>query len=220
MFKTREEMHEALQNIVDLYDNNEVIKVFNTKNNVAIFVIDMINDFNFTSAMKNPLAVKIIPKLADMLKKANNSGKKIYHVNEAHTEDSIEFLNFAPHGKKGTEGAEIVEELKKVPYERIFYKNSTNGIHNDDIKKWINENPQIDTVVVAGVLADMCALQFAIGLKTYCNEINKKMNVIIPLELVETSDFEGHNRDLFYYMALEFMAQGGMEIVKNIDFED
>lgn len=220
MLKTREEMLKALQNIVDLYDNNEVIKVFNTENNVAIFVIDMINDFNFTSAMKNPLAVKIIPKIADMLNKANKNGKKIYHVNEAHTDESIEFLTFAHHGKKGTQGAEIVAELKNVPYERIFYKNSTNGIHNEGIKKWINENPQIDTIVVVGVLADMCALQFAIGVKTYCNEINKKMNVVIPYELVETSDFEGHNRDLFYYMALEFMAQGGMEIVKNIEFED
>ena len=220
MLKTRKEMHNELDRIVNCYDNNKIIKVFSKDENVDVFVVDMINDFNFTSAMKNPLAVKIIPKLAYMLNKANKSGKKIYHVNEAHTEDSIEFLTFARHGEKGTKGAEIVEEIKRIPYDRIFYKNSTNGSHNEAIKQWLNEHPELDTIVVAGVLADMCVLQFAIGIKTYCNEINRKMNVVIPLELIETSEYEGHNRDLFYYMALEFMAQGGMEIVKNIDFEE
>lgn len=219
MLKTKVEMNNALENIVDFYDNNKIIKEIGKNEKAAVFVVDMINDFNFTSDMQNPLAIKIIPKLSKMLTNANLSGKKIYHVNEAHTEESIEFLTFARHGEIGTQGAKIVAELEKVPYEEIFYKNSTNGIHNDKIKKWINENPEIDTIIICGVLADMCVLQFASGVKTYCNQINRKMNVVIPKELVETSDFEGHNRDLFYYMALEFMAQGGIEIVNNIKFE-
>lgn len=219
MKKSKEEMHNALQEVVNTYDNNQKVPVINRESNVAIFVVDMINDFTFTSVFQNPLAVELIPKLEKFLKKASDKGKTIFHINEAHSKESVEFLTFPEHGVKGSKGAEIVEQLKKIPYERVFFKNSTNGIHNNNIKKWIDEHPQIDTIIVTGVLADMCVMQFVIGAKTYCNEINRDVKFIVPLELVETSEYEGHNRDLFYYMALEFMSQGGINIVKNIDFE-
>ena len=218
MFKDMKETFEALEHIIKKYDKSEEFATITKEDKVVVFDVDMIFDFVYTSLMKNPLAEKIIPKIARFLENARENGSKVAHVVEAHTTDSLELKTFARHGIKGTQGATLVDPIKAVPYDEIFYKNSTNGFHNEKIKDWLNNHPEINVVVITGVLTDMCVFQFAISLKTYCNQINRKMRVIIPYELVETSDYEGHNRDLFYYISLEMMAQAGIEIVKNVDF--
>ena len=218
MLKSKKEMFVALEKIVQKYDDNENIIVITKDDKATVFNVDMINDFVYTSLMKNPLAEKIIPKIVNFLNKAKKFGCEVNHINEAHTENSLELETFAKHGIKGTQGARIVDPIRAIPYNQIFYKNSTNGFHNEKVKEWLDKHPETNVVVITGVLTDMCVFQFAISLKTYCNQINRNMRVIIPYDLVETSDYEGHNRDLFYYVSLEMMAQAGIEVVKNVDF--
>ncbi len=218
MLKGMNETFEALEHIIKKYDKCEEVAKIAKDKKVVVFDVDMIYDFVYTSLMKNPLAEKIIPKIVAFLEKTIKNDGKIVHVIEAHTPDSLELKTFAKHGIMGTQGAMLVDQIKAVPYDEIFYKNSTNGFHNEKIKKWLNAHPEINVAVITGVLTDMCVFQFAITLKTYCNQINRNMRVIIPYELVETSDYEGHNRDLFYYVSLEMMAQAGIEVVKNVDF--
>lgn len=219
MKKSKEDMIRALTNVVEYYDNNQIVEVFNKNDEVAIIVVDMINDFVFTSLMQNPLAIPIIPRIKNVLRNFNKFNKKVIHINEAHEEKAVEFESFPPHGVKGTNGAKIVEELIDIPYDNIFYKNSTNGMHIEDLRKWFDMHSDIKKIVIVGVCADICVLQFALGIKTYCNQFNRKLDVIIPYELVETYEADGHNRDLFYYMSLELAAQVGIKIVKNIEFK-
>lgn len=206
----------------DMIRNNlseDTIRVINKNEKAAVFNVDMINDFTRTSLMQNPLAVNIIPSIERMLKQCEKSGNKIYHICEAHTKDSLELNNFPQHGIIGTKGAELVDELSDIKYEEIFYKNSTNGFHNLQLRELATNMKDVDIVVFSGVLTDMCVLQAAISLKTFFNDINRDVDVVIATECVETYNAPDHNRDLFHYMALEFARQAGIKIVKNIEFE-
>ncbi len=188
------------------------------EDNVAVFVIDMINDFTYTSLLKNPLAVKKIPAIAKLLKKFQENCKPMYAVNDNHTRGSVELDDFPPHGIATTYGASIVDELKDFKYEKTFTKNSTNGAIIKDVQNWLEEHKEITKIVVCGVLTDICIMQFAMTIKALCNQVDRKLEVIVPEECVESYEAEGHNRDVYHFMSLIFMQQVGCKIVKNVEF--
>ena len=210
-------MHKALDSIVKAVDNVKELYTIFTKGDTAVFMIDMLDDFH-TGALGNKYVDYIIEPMKEFLQNAKKNNVVVNAVNDAHTEESIEFETFYKHSIIGTDGANIIADLREIEFDNVFYKNSTNGFHNQDVVNWLNENKQITKIVVIGVLTDMCVFQFALNLKTYCNQINRHMEVIIPTNLVETSEYEGHNRELFSYMSLEFMRQAGINVVKEVNF--
>ncbi|MDO4282034.1 MAG: isochorismatase family cysteine hydrolase [Clostridia bacterium] len=218
-----EKMMNALKAIKTKYEKNETAVIIKNDGTTATFVVDMINDFNYTSLMANPLAVKLIKPLSCFLCAFTNGGKKsdnLIHLNEGHTAESLEFHEYPEHGVLGTDGAKLVSGIIEFPCERIIYKNSTNGFHVDAVKEWLLSHPNIKRIVVCGVLSDICVMQFVLAIKTYCNQINREMEVIVPEHLVESYEAEEHNRDLFYYMSLEIMAQAGCIIANEVKVEN
>ena len=71
-------------------------------------------------------------------------------------------------------------------------------------------------IVVCGVCTDICVMQFCLTLKTLCNQADRPMEVMVPVNAVETYDAPGHNAELCGSVALQLMAQAGITLVKEI----
>lgn len=189
------------------------------KENTAIVVIDMVKGFVHEGILSSPRIVSIIDPIASLIKKTEGY-KKIFFLDE-HEETSVEFKAYAKHCLRGTSEAELIDELKREvkDYEStmMIRKNSTNGFHAPDFKKWLEKNEEnIKNYIVVGCEADICVSHFATTLKTYFNQNNLDRRIIVPIHGVETFDFGTHSGDLMKIIALWEMQSNGIEIVEEI----
>ncbi len=56
---------------------------------------------------------------------------------------------------KGTEGWEIISQLKNMPYDHLVEKNLPGSFTGTDLESWLREN-EIDTVTISGYMTQMC----------------------------------------------------------------
>lgn len=189
------------------------------KDRTALFVVDMVNGFVYSGALASPRVAAIVENVVDLNKKMKGY-KKVFFL-DTHDENSLEFRSFPMHCIKGEFEAELIPELKTKDSEgqETFYieKNSTNGFHSDEFKQWIKTyEDKVDNYVITGCVTDICVLQFALTLKTYFNEKNKSVRLIVPANTVETYDGGSHDGDLINLFALYNMHTSGIEIVDKI----
>ncbi|HKM00913.1 MAG: cysteine hydrolase [Tissierellia bacterium] len=189
------------------------------KDRTALFVVDMVNGFVYSGALASPRVAAIVENVVDLNKKMKGY-KKVFFL-DTHDENSLEFRSFPMHCIKGEFEAELIPELKTKDSEgqETFYieKNSTNGFHSDGFKQWIKTyEDKVDNYVITGCVTDICVLQFALTLKTYFNEKNKSVRLIVPANTVETYDGGSHDGDLINLFALYNMHTSGIEIVDKI----
>lgn len=189
------------------------------KDRTALFVVDMVNGFVYSGALASPRVAAIVENVVDLNKKMKGY-KKVFFL-DTHDENSLEFRSFPMHCIKGEFEAELIPELKTKDSEgqETFYieKNSTNGFHSDGFKQWIKTyEDKVDNYVITGCVTDICVLQFVLTLKTYFNEKNKSVRLIVPANTVETYDGGSHDGDLINLFALYNMHTSGIEIVDKI----
>ncbi len=146
--------------------------------------------------------------------------KKVYFV-DSHKEDCIEFKAYPAHCVENTVEEELIDSLKEAVEKEenitIVKKNSTNGFHAPDFKKWLEGNiNEVDNFVIVGCVTDICVLQFALTLKTYFNQEEMDKRVIVPENCVETFHIPGHDGDEMNYFALSLMLSNGIEVVEEI----
>lgn len=189
------------------------------RDTTALFVVDMVKGFVYTGPLASPRVAGIVENIV-ALNKRMKGWKKVFFL-DSHEKDSLEFMNFPSHCLRGDQEAELIDDLKTEDSEgpETFYieKNSTNGFHSQGFKVWLKEyEDQVDTYVVAGCVTDICVQQFAITLKTYFNEKNKPVRVILPANAVETYSFGSHEGDLINLLALYNMHICGIEVIDKI----
>lgn len=179
-----------------------------------LLVIDMVNGFVKEGALADRQINNITPNIIKLIEEYINNNDDIISIQEGHTQNSKEFENFPAHCILETEEAELIEEL--MPYRdkmKLIRKNSTSGFITEDFMKYIQENKdKITEVVLTGCCTDLCVMNFAIPLKTYINEHNLDIRVIIYKNAVETYDAPMHNRDEYNDIAFKIMKQNGIEI--------
>ncbi len=183
------------------------------KDRTALFVVDMVNGFVYSGALASPRVAAIVENVVDLNKKMKGY-KKVFFL-DTHDENSLEFRSFPMHCIKG----EYEAETKDSESEETVYieKNCTNGFHAEGFKEWIKTyEDKVDNYVVTGCVTDICVLQFALTLKTYFNEKNKDVRLIVPTNVVETYDGGTHKGDLINLFALYNMYVCGIEIVDKI----
>lgn len=126
----------------------------------AILVIDMLEDFIREEApLEVPETRKIIPFLQKELKKAREKGIYIIYVCDAHKKDDIEFRKYGwlPHCIKGTEGANIIEDLKPEKGDIILEKKTYSGFYKTKLDKILKEN-NIKNLYLTGCVTHICVL--------------------------------------------------------------
>lgn len=155
-----------------------------------VLVVDMIEAFCRIGYLANPRAVKIIPRIEDLLRRKEKEGWKIIFLADNHEPDDEEFKMFPVHAVHGTKEIEVVQELQKFISNgaMVIHKNRYSGFYGTGLEKIIaREKPE--TVIVVGVCTDICVHYSAAELR------NRNYNVVIPRDAVETYDAPGHSAD-------------------------
>jgi len=185
----------------------------------GLVIVDMINGFVKKGVLADPFIGTITPEIVRLAKGYMENGDKVFAFRDAHDENCAEFGAFPPHCVKGTPEVELVDELKAVEgleqYAQIIDKNSTSGFVAPGFLEAIKG---LDEIAIVGCCTDICIMNLAIPLKNWYNQFNIDANVVVPENAVETYNIPGvHERDEWNQMAMKFMKQAGVEIVKCIE---
>lgn len=192
---------------------------FNIDNKTVLFVIDMNNGFAKKGALYSERVEKIIPEIVHTVNICANLNAPIISFTDSHNKDSIEFKEYPEHCLKNTDESELVEELNVFKDKMIVIpKNSTNCFLEDrtqvEVKKLIDSGYK--NWVVTGCCTDICIKQFSETLKTYFNKENLDLNVIVPINAVETYDAPMHNADAMNLFSIAEMQMNGIKIVNKL----
>lgn len=125
------------------------------KNNTAILVVDMLNDF-VTGALKCDRGLKIVPKTAQLLEGARKAGVPVIFCNDAHLKGiDHELKLWGDHAIAGTKGAEVIPELELCDKDYVVPKRRYSGFFYTDLDLLLHELG-VDTVVMTGLHTHMC----------------------------------------------------------------
>lgn len=186
----------------------------------ALYMIDMNNGFVNFGAMANPKYNELVPEQLKMIEKFRKENEMINFILEAHDENAIEFKNYPAHCIKGTKEAELIPEFineQNKENTRTYYKNSINGMLNRNLQKEIKTLKNLREIVVEGVCADLCVMDFARTYLRYLDEINKEATMFVVKQAIDTFDALEHNREEWINIACKVMEQAGAIIVENIE---
>ncbi len=164
----------------------------------AIIVVDMINDF-VTGKLGSPRAQKIVPIIANLLKKARKQGVPIIYLRDAHTATDSEMRIWGQHAMKGTEGSEIVPQLRPEKDDIVIEKNWYSGFIDTELPE-VLKRLGADTLIILGVSTDIC-VQNNVGHAYFSG-----YKTIVPLDCTASID-EAAQEQAIKYMKNIYGAQ-------------
>ncbi|MEE8167860.1 MAG: isochorismatase family cysteine hydrolase [Candidatus Hydrothermarchaeales archaeon] len=127
----------------------------------ALLVIDMLKDFvEEDGSLPVPDAKKLIEPINKVLQEFRENREPVIFVCDSHDEDDREFKAWPKHAVTGTKGAEIIEELDKREEDVVVKKKRYSAFYNTDLEEILKDR-SVDTLVLTGVLTDICVLHTA-----------------------------------------------------------
>lgn len=210
----------SIKSIEKIYDNISQkedldLNKINIEKTVLV-IVDMINGFVRCGALKSERIEDIIQGIVKVQKHFKENGGKIISFIDSHSENAKEFSSYPPHCIKGSGEDEVLSEIKQVGGYLEINKNSTNGFVEKEFKHFLDENQNITDFIVVGCCTDICVMQFVTTLKNYFNTENKHVNIIVPINCVETFDLDSHSGDMIDLLSLQLMEWAGAKIVSSI----
>ena len=165
------------------------------KHKYAVIVIDMLNDF-VTGPIASPRVNHIIEPIKRLCAEARAKGVPVVYANDSHTpEVDKEFKVWGPHAVEGTEGAEVIDELKPEKGDYIVPKKTYSAFFSTPLELILRELG-VDTVIITGWQADCCCRH------TSADAFFRGFGIVVPKETTDTTTEEGY--------------VGGLEYIKNI----
>ncbi|OKY78718.1 MAG: Nicotinamidase-like protein [Candidatus Methanohalarchaeum thermophilum] len=173
---------------------------------MAVLVIDMLKDFvEEGSPLEVPKSRDIIDDIKDLVDDKRENGDEIIYVADRHRPDDSEFEDYPSHAIKGTEGAEIIDELEPKEEDTLIEKRRFSGFFRTDLDLTLREK-NVDELILTGILTDICILHTAAGARM------RNYDVIVPKECVAALDKESHN---FALNHIEEVLGGKVKTLKN-----
>lgn len=194
------------------------VKEFCIDNKSVLFVIDMNNGFAKSGPLSSKRVEKLIPSIVEDVEIFNSFNNPIIAFTDSHKNECLEFKSYPIHCLENSYESEIVDEIKQFNDIMIIKKSSTNAFLEEETKKYIDSfvRDGYKNFVLCGCITEVCVKQFAQTLKAYLNVINKDINVIVPINSVDTYDSPEHNADIINLFSFYEMNSCGIKIVKNI----
>lgn len=157
----------------------------------AVVIIDLINEF-VTGNFGNPRAQAVVLRTEKLLKAARETGATVVYVTDSHLpEVDHEFEIWGPHAEKGTEGAEIVPELKPRKNEIHLQKRRYSAFYATGLDSYLREL-NIEEVVLVGVLTNICIQHSA------ADAFFRGYKVTVPVDCVDALTDEEQECSLNY----------------------
>jgi nicotinamidase-related amidase len=129
----------------------------------VLLIIDMLNDFMVEGGTLycGMDSRKIIPFIEKKIEEYRASGGRIVYVCDAHAQNDKEFGMFEKHAVKGSEGAEVIDELEPRPEDVVIEKTTVKPFYGTELAMLLKEiNPT--EVGVVGVCTSICIME-AVG---------------------------------------------------------
>ena len=186
----------------------------------ALYMIDMNNGFVNFGNMANPKYNELVNEQLKLVNKFRKENQLVNFVLEGHTTDSIEFDSYPSHCVLGTKEAELIPEFineQNKENTRTYYKNSINGMLNRNLQDDIKSKDNLNEIVIGGVCADLCVMDFARTFSRYLDEINRRAKIFVVENTIDTYDSLEHNREEWMDIAKKVMTQAGIIMVPNIE---
>jgi nicotinamidase/pyrazinamidase len=174
----------------------------------AIVVVDMLKD-NLKESSRNPYygeGKAIIPNLQRLLGESRRRGFPIIFACDSFLEGDFIFKGrMRVHSLRGTQGAEVVDDLKPEPTDVILPKRRFSAFFKTDLDQTLR-TLGVDTVVVTGVTTEVCVLM------TVMDGLSHDFSAIILEDCTASRDEEFHQgclrlyRDFALYPLLRIMT--------------
>ena len=153
-----------------------------------------------------------IPRLIQMNEYFLHSRRLFIY--DTHSFQSSEFKTFPEHCATRDEQS-VIEELDRFLLgATVIEKNGTNPFFCPEYLKWIAENKDVINYVIGGSMTDLCVMQYALSLKAYANQNNKKLNVVVLENATQSFNTEAHDGNVMHRFALYNMMLNGVIIAE------
>jgi len=164
----------------------------------ALLVIDMLNDFVREGApLEVPETRRVIPAIKREIENARKSDNPVIYVCDAHRPEDREFSKFGwpPHAIEGTEGAQVVDELRPLEGDYILKKTTYSGFYNTDLDN-ILKKLNVESLRLTGCVTHICVMF------TASDAVLRDYKVSVVSDAVAGLDKEDH--------------EAGLRIMKNV----
>lgn len=219
---------------------DELIQESGGIQNLYLVYVDILKGFCHEGPLASERVNEMVKPVVDLSEKLLNKGiptENLIFLNDHHLEDAVEFSSFAPHCRRSTSEAEVVDALKPIVEKegvQVFQKNAISGMFAHNHKgvqffEWLEETLKKDqsTFVLVGDCTDLCIYHNAMGIRMFANERNiSNVNVIVPashvrtydisIELAEKLNLYAHDADFLDVVFLYHMQLNGIKVVGTI----
>jgi nicotinamidase-related amidase len=151
----------------------------------------MLNDF-VKGDLKCKRAASIISPLRKLIQTARVKGIPVIYCNDSHLKGiDRELLLWGDHALAGTEGAEIIEELKPAAGDYVVPKRRYSGFFQTDLHLLLDEL-KVDTLIITGLLVNICVRH------TAADAYHWGYRIVIPGNAAEDITEEEYKNGLDY----------------------
>jgi nicotinamidase-related amidase len=204
--------------------------VGDTPEQVALFIVDMVNGFCKEGPLAGQRVGALIVPVREVAQRAYELGVRAFILpQDTHDPNTPEFEAYPPHCIAGTPECQTVSEIQALPFSNemmVLPKNSLSADIGTTLREWMQEHQQVSTFIVIGDCTDLCVYSAAMFLRLDANAHNLKRRVIVPANAVETFDtpisvahdvgIRAHDGDLHHILFLHHMALNGIEVVAKV----
>ena len=203
---------------LDFIKLNNIKDEFYIDNKSILFIVDMNNGFVKEGALSSERVEKIIPNIVENIKIFNEIKNPVIAFTDSHIKNSMEFKSYPIHCLENSYESELIDEIKSFKDIIVIKKSSTNAFLEEKTKKYIDKfiSKGYKNWVICGCITDVCVKQFAQTLNAYFNVINKGMDVIVPINSVDTYDSSDHNAEVINLFSFYEMSASGIKVVREI----
>jgi nicotinamidase-related amidase len=138
------------------------IKMGLFRNNSALLIVDMINDFvEETGALPVPGAKEIVPSIAELAREAREIGAPVIYVNDSHDPDDAEFDIWGPHAVTGTEGTEVAKGLEPQNGDYVLTKKRFSAFFKTELEELL-QRLGVEHLIITGTVTNICIFATAL----------------------------------------------------------
>lgn len=151
----------------------------------AVLVIDMIQEF-VTGRLGNPRAQTIVPNVARLLGAARGEGLPVVYLTDSHLPGiDPEFEIWGAHAEAGSEGTEIVPELRPGEGDHRIHKRFYSCFYATGLDALLRELG-VTRIVMTGVLTNVCIQH------TAADAYFRRYGIVVPSDCVDALTEEEH----------------------------
>ncbi len=115
----------------------------------GLILVDILNDF-VTGSLKTEEAIRTVAPARAALSTFREKGLPIFFANDSHYKTDFEVEIWGEHAMKGTEGSQVVQELRPLPGEFVLEKHAYSAFFGTPLD-YLLKTQGVGVVALAGL---------------------------------------------------------------------